>query len=343
MILRIMIWLYRSKHDSSFPKLMLLDEPDSHLHPSMTRQFFSVLSDLLVSKYAVRIIMTTHSPSTVALSPEGAVFEMSRASPRLQRSESREKTIGLLTAGLVVVSRGTRFAFVEGEDDADFYGTVRDILVDQGPRRDQQSIDPIPSLIFLPVSRGDGKERVGGGELSVQQWVEKMKAPPLGEMFRGIIDYDNGNSGSNRVFVTGRHSIENYLADPLVAFALLNDAGKAPSIAGLTITRGDEHLLRDEPQEILQKIIYAIGDVVTPAFEPPVVLDTNSESVEFTSGLKLNYPRWMLRHRGHDILQVYQKAFGGPKVISPPRLKGMIRRIRIIPAELATVLRNLQA
>jgi hypothetical protein len=36
-----------------------------------------------------------------------------------------------------------------------------------------------------------------------------------------------------------RYSIENYLLDPFVVFGLLLDAGMAPPVPGVTITRGD--------------------------------------------------------------------------------------------------------
>src|SRR5580698_1989792 len=46
-ILRTLLWFYNSKHNSIFPKLFLLDEPDAHLHPTMTRQFMDILKNVL--------------------------------------------------------------------------------------------------------------------------------------------------------------------------------------------------------------------------------------------------------------------------------------------------------
>ena len=147
-ILRTVLWFYNTKHNKIFPKLFLMDEPDAHLHPSMTRQFIDVLKNVLVDQYNVRIILTTHSPSTVALAPEESIFVMSRGQPRIRRPASKAEAIGLLTSGLVIVSPGTRFIFVEDEQDVKFYSAVMDILADQGPSKDPKALRPAPSSCF---------------------------------------------------------------------------------------------------------------------------------------------------------------------------------------------------
>lgn len=82
---------------------------DAHLHPSMTVQFLDVISEVLVRKHGVRVIMTTHSPSTVALAPEGAIFQMERGGAEILPVADRAAIISILTAGLVTVSRATRW------------------------------------------------------------------------------------------------------------------------------------------------------------------------------------------------------------------------------------------
>lgn len=119
-ILQLTLWLFSSGKDGVFPKLLLLDEPDAHLHPSMTVQFLDVISEVLVRKHGVRVIMTTHSPSTVALAPDDSVFQMERGKTAIVPSTDRAALINVLTAGLVTVSAATRFCFVEDEDDVLF-------------------------------------------------------------------------------------------------------------------------------------------------------------------------------------------------------------------------------
>ena len=43
----------------------------------MTRHLLNVIKDVLVERYNVRTILTTHSPSTVALAPADSIFVMS--------------------------------------------------------------------------------------------------------------------------------------------------------------------------------------------------------------------------------------------------------------------------
>ena len=341
-ILQLVLWLYNSKHHNRFPRLLLLDEPDAHLHPSMTRQFMDVIKEVLVERYKVRVILTTHSPSTVAMAPDNSVFVMSRTQPRIRPSVSKADTVGLLTAGFVIVSRGTRYVLVEDEADVEFYSAIRDILSDYGPSKDRRALRPSPSIVFLPASLGEGKNRVGGGKSVVTQWVEKFDASPLDQLFRGIIDRDAGNIATQRVNVIGRYSIENYLLDPFVVFGVLLDAGTAPLIAGVSISRGDEHQIRSMPEPELQAIASAILSMV----EKKLLGLTNAEqtlrAVTFTNAKTVNYPAWMIDRRGRDLLQLYQAVFGGPSVISARRLEKSLRRVRLVPVELADIMNRLQ-
>src|SRR5207253_8255717 len=116
-----------------------------------------------------------------------------RSEPRIATSAARAATVALLTEGLVIVSPGMRFVLVEDADDVEFYTMVRDVLTDHRPTRDPGAMKPVPAVTFLPASLGAGKVKIAGGKSVVTQWLEKLDAPPLGELFRGIIDRDSGN------------------------------------------------------------------------------------------------------------------------------------------------------
>jgi ABC-type multidrug transport system ATPase subunit len=53
---------------SNAKKLLLLDELDSVLNPSLIQIFFTVIKEFFIDK-GVMVIMTTHSPATISLSP----------------------------------------------------------------------------------------------------------------------------------------------------------------------------------------------------------------------------------------------------------------------------------
>lgn len=339
-LLQLTLWLFSSGKEGVFPKLLLLDEPDAHLHPSMTVQFLDVISEVLVRKHGVRVIMTTHSPSTVALAPEGAIFQMERGGSEVQPVTDRAAIMSVLTAGLVTVSRATRFCFVEDEDDVAFYNAVLDILTDAGPSKDPSAIRDTPSLVFIAASVGRGADKISGGKTIVEKWIDKLDAPPLTTTFLGVLDRDHGNQSSARIKVIGRYSFENYLLDPINVFGLLLENGTAPFVSGITVTSGDEHNLRALDDASLQ----AISDVITSKVENQnqALVTMPRIEVEYTRGMKIEVPRWVIHHRGHDLLPMYQAAWGTPQLISPPRLARSLRRVRLVPRELATLYANLQ-
>ncbi len=339
-LLQLVLWLFTAGKSGIFPKLLLVDEPDAHLHPSMTTQFLDVISETLVKKYGVRVIMTTHSPSTVALAPIDAVFELQRASQVVKPVSSRSDIISILTAGLVTVTKTTKFCFVEDADDVEFYAAIQDLLSGSGPTRDPMALPPSPALAFLPVSIGANASKISGGSTVVAKWVEKLDGEPLDRMFCGIIDRDGGAAGTDRIFPIGRYSFENYLLDPLVVYALLLEENQAPKLPGIEMTSGDEHLLRAQPEEALQ----SIADAITATIEASELSLAGQAKMEtlYTAGQKLLLPKWVIDHRGHDLLPIVQRSFLGPQHLNPRRLIKCLRRCRMIPVELALLMRAIQ-
>jgi predicted ATPase len=80
--------------------LVLLDEPEAHLHPPLQSAFIRVLSDILIDRNAVAII-ATHSPVIVQEVPKSCVWKLSRfgyeASAERFDSETFGETIAKLT------------------------------------------------------------------------------------------------------------------------------------------------------------------------------------------------------------------------------------------------------
>ena len=229
----------------------------------MTVQFIDVIDQVLVKEHGIRVIMTTHSPSTVALAPSGAVFELERGAESIRPVRSAADAVAMLTSGIVTVSKSSKFCFVEDEDDVSFYEAIRDILTDFGPSQDPMALKPAPTIAFLAASIGARAAKIAGGCTVVRQWVEKLDAEPLESSFCGIIDRDTGNGDSPRVKVIGRYSIENYLLDPLNIYSLLLGLGRHPPIPGVEISQGNEHQLRTLDDQVLQ----AITDKITATIE----------------------------------------------------------------------------
>ncbi|MDW9228059.1 AAA domain protein [Burkholderia cepacia] len=108
-MLSVVAWRFLAEAAGIHYKVMLLDEPDAHLHPSLVKQFLRVLETVMVDRHGARVILTTHSPSTVALARDGQVFEMKRhGEPRIQPVDDVSSVIAKLTNGLVAVDKATR-------------------------------------------------------------------------------------------------------------------------------------------------------------------------------------------------------------------------------------------
>lgn len=62
-----------SSRAGPLPRLLLLDEVDACLHPSLVRALLATCQSAFVAQ-GIDIILATHSPTTVALSPDQAIF-----------------------------------------------------------------------------------------------------------------------------------------------------------------------------------------------------------------------------------------------------------------------------
>lgn len=107
-LLALVATVYKTSWDQRFPGLMLLDEIDASLHPSMTRILLRVIETVFLSRDAA-VILVTHSPTTVALAPEDSAFIMRKqgVQPRISK-ESRGHALSILTDGFATLDEGLR-------------------------------------------------------------------------------------------------------------------------------------------------------------------------------------------------------------------------------------------
>ncbi|MDE2817127.1 MAG: AAA family ATPase [Chloroflexota bacterium] len=97
------------------PNLLLLDELDAMLHPSMIRALVEVLMSLFVEQGS-KVVMTTHSPITVAALPEAEVFRVDREGAKVRLvSTSAADAVEELSEGLATVDAGLRIAALSGK------------------------------------------------------------------------------------------------------------------------------------------------------------------------------------------------------------------------------------
>ena len=95
--------MYKSSFEfSKFPEILLLDEVDAVLHPSMIRQMLDVIQNYFVGKQKMKVLMATHSPSTVAYAPEESIYIVNPSGnePRVEKQD-KQTALSILTEGVV--------------------------------------------------------------------------------------------------------------------------------------------------------------------------------------------------------------------------------------------------
>ncbi len=79
-----------------YPKILLFDEIDAPLHPSMTQSLLSTIQDVLVNRHGIKVILTTHSPSTVALAPQESLYAMYKTNQRRMQKTTKDKALSII-------------------------------------------------------------------------------------------------------------------------------------------------------------------------------------------------------------------------------------------------------
>ncbi|WP_179362679.1 AAA family ATPase [Nitrosopumilus oxyclinae] len=101
--------LFKSKSDNMFPKLLLLDEIDATLHPSMIENLFNVINEVFL-KNGTKVILSTHSPTTIALSDENSVFVVNKDGENKIEKSTKKNALHILTEGFATLEEGLHLA-----------------------------------------------------------------------------------------------------------------------------------------------------------------------------------------------------------------------------------------
>ncbi|MFC4929227.1 AAA family ATPase [Massilia sp. GCM10023247] len=291
-LMSLALAIYNTSEGGSKPDLLLLDEPDAPLHPQFSKLLIDTLLETIVQKAGVNVLMTTHSPSTVAMAPEGTVYEIDRDT-KMPREVSNSYAVEILTEGisfLKISFEKRRQVFVESRYDVQYFQRLYDIL----RRRHSFEYEPV----FLEPHSGTSNCS------DVIAIVEKLRASGSDLVF-GVIDFDCSNRSTDAVFVLGdgaRYAIENYLLDPLfVALTLIRYGRKGFNDFGV-IGKGAYtdagNLSQLECQTIIDNFVSLLG---APSDE---ILKVSLEN-----GFAINYPKSILLLQGHEYEAKVRSAF----------------------------------
>ncbi|AUD00966.1 ATP-dependent nuclease [Spirosoma pollinicola] len=314
---------YNSEFDLTFPKLLLMDEPDASLHPAMSKQFIDVIQNVFLAAKGVKVILTTHSPSTVAFAPEESIFIVNKTGERVQKV-TKDKALKILTSGVPSFSinyENRRQVFVESPNDVLYYENLYQKL--------SYLLMPEVSLSF--ISSGDSRTDKNGTKVPNCDQVKNITTilRKFGNNFVwGIIDYDSTNKSNDFIKVLGdgnRYSIESYLLDPILVGALL--------LRSKLIDRSDLGLQNDQNHTDFKTLpvgrLQAISDFIVDKVQSVASAQAGEKkTVQLINNLQIEIPIWYLQFQGHDLEELIIKAF--PKLHEIKRGKEEALKLEII-------------
>ncbi|PHV61600.1 AAA family ATPase [Cyanobacterium aponinum] len=280
----------------NYPKVLLFDEIDAPLHPSMTLSVLNTIQKILVKEQNIKVIMTTHSPSTVALSPEESIYVMEKETRHLNKT-TKDKALSLLTSGVPTLSinhENRRQVFVESKYDVKCYEKIYNKL--------KNKLIPEISLTFINIGvQGENCQQV---KEIVNKLVDDKK-------IYGIIDWDSQNKSNGNIQVLGenkRYTIENYIFDPvLVGIFLLREKCLTFEELGLNKHKSYfdiKNFTDSDFQLIVDFIISRLSNNLTDES-----LNKNLIECEYLNGCKLKIVKWFLEKKGHDLYPLLTQTF----------------------------------
>ena len=324
-----------------YPKVLLFDEIDAPLHPSMTSSLLRTIEKTLVNDRQIKVILTTHSPSTVALSPPESIFAMSKIGPtRVQRC-SKDAALGILTAGVPTLSvnfEKRRQIFVESKYDVEFYSSLYELS--------RKCLVPDISMSFIASGSG------GNGNCDQVVSVVKQLRNAGNRTVFGLIDWDLKNTSIDGVFVLGsddRYSIENYILDPLlIGLLLLRE--KILDATGFGLPSESTYLsLSQDDADSLAKIGKQVCADLDRFIDAGQKADSTPQDFLYRNGVSISFPRWLSRIQGHKLESTVKQAYPPlNKYRNEPDLKLAIislilhERPELVPNVLISTLRAIQ-
>ena len=292
----------------TYPKLILLDEVDAPLHPSMTRDFLRIIQRNLIEQQRLNVILTTHSPSTVALAPEDAIVVMTENGDRLRKA-SKAEALNLLTDGvptLAVSYAGRRQVFVESPADVVVCSSLYELLLPVLPAG--------RSLVF--ISAGAANPRTGSDDntgVDNTLRVVKLLVESRNQSVFALVDADKkprkpDPTKRQYVFAQGkRDGLENCIYDPMIVLLLVARHAQSQFQAiDIPTTTTDVEISRMsavELQPLIDKLqTYLLG---LPTNQ------TQSADITYRGGLTLKIRADYLTYGDHKLEDLVVGKIGG--------------------------------
>jgi ABC-type Mn2+/Zn2+ transport system ATPase subunit len=292
-LMSLALAIYNTGGDLGKPDVLLLDEPDAGLHPSMSKMMVDVLNKNIVHDNKIPTVITTHSPTTIIASEGIAIYQMIRGNnvPTKIPTQQAVETLSSDIPFLKISNDKRRQVFVESKYDVNYYELITNIF---------SRIESLPSEpIYIPARTSNGSNCT-----DVIDVVSSLSSNGNDQVY-GIIDWDNINSSKGRIVVLGekeRYSIENYLLDPLL-MGLLFLRERKLNFSDFNLSTYSNYadvsrLTQPDAQIIIDKILTGLG-----------LYSANVTPYSLQNGWALNVTEEFNLHHGHDLEALYKSKY----------------------------------
>lgn len=292
-LMSLALAIYNTGGDLGKPDLLLLDEPDAGLHPSMSKKMVDVLNKNIVLDNKIPTVISTHSPTTIIASDGIAIYQMIRGN-NIPTKIPTQQAIEILSSDipfLKISNDKRRQVFVESKYDVNYYELLTNIY---------SRIEKLPAEpIYLPARTSSGSNCT-----DVIDIVTNLSNNGNGQVY-GIVDWDTTNPSKGRIIVLGeneRYAIENYLLDPLL-MGLLFLRERKLNFSDFTLNSYSNYsdinkLTLPEAQLIVDKILNDLD-----------LYSANIKPCTLQNGWTLNVSQEFNLHQGHDLEALYKSKY----------------------------------
>lgn len=297
-LMSLALAIYNTTGIGDRAEMLILDEPDAPLHPSMSKLMLEILEEEIVKKHNIPVLISTHSPTTIACAPANSLYKISANEKSPIRCDLQD-SMRILMYGipnLRVSTERRRQVFVEHRYDVEYLELLFDVI----SRRINFNVVPQ----FLPPHNLNGSNCE-----AVLEITRKLRDMGNSQVY-GLIDWDLKNAPEPQVIVLGmgrRYAIENYIFEPhLMGLYLIYKKFVSPSELGLSDC--GSYL------EACNKIAVDVGVVQAMADSVDRKISWNEvegarESSRLIDGWSVNIRRELFTIRGHDLEDKYKKAW----------------------------------
>ncbi|MEW8690330.1 MAG: AAA family ATPase [Candidatus Thiodiazotropha endolucinida] len=302
-LMSLALAVYNSAGTGDRTEIIILDEPDASLHPSMSKLMLEIIEEEIVNKQGIPVILSTHSISTIACAPANSLYKISSDQKSPEQCNLQDST-RILTHGIpnfrVSIER-RRPVFVEHSYDVDYYESLFNII----SRKVQFPTTPQ----FLPPHTLSGSNCE-----AVLEITRKLRNMGNTQVY-GLIDWDLSNIPEQQIIILGmgrRYSIENYIFEPhILGLYLIYKTFVKPKDLGLDDCNSytEVRSMINNSTKILQTIVDSVESMISWETK-----DNSASKSQLLDGYIISIRSEILTIQGHKYESLCREAW--PKLNS---------------------------